>query len=97
MQVIYDTNILLYILRSSQASDSLARILKLQYVEESISLVTLAEIRSLAIQFGWGSRRIDRMEEMISSLAILDINVPEIIDRYVEIDVYSKGKHSIDW
>ena len=96
LQVIYDTNILLYILRSSQASDSLARILKLQYVEESISLVTLAEIRSLAIQFGWGSRRIDRMEEMISSLAILDINVPEIIDRYVEIDVYSKGKHSIE-
>ncbi len=33
------------------------------------------------------------MEELILRLVVLDINVPEIIDRYVEIDCYSKGKH----
>ena len=33
------------------------------------------------------------MEELLFRLVILDINVPEIIDRYVEIDCYSKGKH----
>ena len=64
-------------------------------IEECISLVTLAEIRSLAIQFKWGNKRIEQMEEMILNLAILDINGSEIIDRYVEIDVYSKGKHPI--
>jgi tRNA(fMet)-specific endonuclease VapC len=37
------------------------------------------------------------MEEAIQRLPVLDISVSEIIDRYVEIDCYSKGKHpSID-
>jgi tRNA(fMet)-specific endonuclease VapC len=33
------------------------------------------------------------MEASVLGLEVLDINVPEIIDRYVEIDCYSKGKH----
>jgi tRNA(fMet)-specific endonuclease VapC len=53
----------------------------------------VAEIRSLSIQFRWGAIRRVKMEASILGLEILDINVPEIIDRYVEIDCYSKGKH----
>jgi tRNA(fMet)-specific endonuclease VapC len=33
------------------------------------------------------------MTEVISDLSILDINSPEIVDRYVEINCYSKRKH----
>jgi hypothetical protein len=47
----------------------------------------------LAFQFKWGNFRQDRMEAVILSLPVLDISVPEILDRYVEIDCYGKGKH----
>jgi tRNA(fMet)-specific endonuclease VapC len=93
LQVIYDTNILLQILRDTQSIAKLQSTFDLFDLEDSISLVTLAEIRSLSIQFWWGAVRRSKMEDAILRLAILDINVPEIIDRYVEIDCYSKGKH----
>jgi tRNA(fMet)-specific endonuclease VapC len=93
LRIIYDTNILLQILRDGQSSNKIKNIFDLSDAEESICLVTLAEIRSLSIQFRWGAIRRAKMEELLFRLVILDINVPEIIDRYVEIDCYSKGKH----
>jgi tRNA(fMet)-specific endonuclease VapC len=93
LQIIYDTNILLQILRDDRSIHKLQNTANLYDVEESISLVTVAEIRSLSIQFRWGAIRRAKMEASILGLEILDINVPEIIDRYVEIDCYSKGKH----
>ena len=93
MRIIYDTNILLQILRDGQSSNKIQSVFDLCDAEESICLVTLAEIRSLSIQFRWGAIRRAKMEELLFRLVILDINVPEIIDRYVEIDCYSKGKH----
>jgi tRNA(fMet)-specific endonuclease VapC len=93
LRIIYDTNILLQILRDDRSISKLQTIYNLYDVEEFISLVTVAEIRSLSIQFQWGANRRAKMEELLFRLAILDINAPEIIDRYVEIDCYSKGKH----
>ncbi len=93
MRVIYDTNILLQLLRKSDSMERLQAKLGSQYLEDFISIVTTAEIRSLAIQFNWGSTRIEKMTEVLSDLSVLDINSPEIVDRYVEIDCYSKRKH----
>ncbi len=88
MQVIYDTNILLQILRNSQSIATLQSKLSSSEIEGCISIVTVAEIRSLAFQFQWGNIRRDKMEEVIFRPPILDISVTEIIDRYVEIDCY---------
>jgi tRNA(fMet)-specific endonuclease VapC len=93
LRVIYDTNILLQILRKPDSMERLHAKLGTQYLEDFISIVTVAEIRSLAIQFNWGNTRINKMTEVLSDLSILDINSPEIVDRYVEIDCYSKRKH----
>lgn len=93
MRVIYDTNILLQLLRNADSMERLQAKLGSQYLEDFISIVTVAEIRSLAIQFNWGNTRIDKMKEVLSDLSTLDINSPEIVDRYIEIDCYSKRKH----
>jgi tRNA(fMet)-specific endonuclease VapC len=69
-------------------------ILSYQYLEEYISIATVAEIRSLAIQFGWGYSRMGKMNEVLAELPVIDISSSDIIDRYVEIDCYSKRKHS---
>jgi tRNA(fMet)-specific endonuclease VapC len=93
LRIIYDTNVLLQILRDDRSISRLQTIYNLYDVEESISLVTVAEIRSLSIQFRWGAIRRAKMEASILGLEVLDINMPEIIDRYVEIDCYSKGNY----
>jgi tRNA(fMet)-specific endonuclease VapC len=93
LRVIYDTNILLQLLRKADSMERLQAKLGSQYLEDFISIATVAEIRSLAIQFNWGNPRINKMKEVLSDLSILDINSPEIVDRYVEIDCYSKRKH----
>jgi tRNA(fMet)-specific endonuclease VapC len=93
LRVIYDTNILLQLLRNADSMERLQFKLGSQYLEDFISIVTVAEICSLTIQFNWGNPRINKMTEVLSDLSILDINSPEIVDRYVEIDCYSKRKH----
>jgi tRNA(fMet)-specific endonuclease VapC len=93
LRVLYDTNILLQILRQSDSVERLQAHLGSNYLQEYISIVTVAEIRSLAIQFSWGQKNIQRMGEFLSAIPILDINSPDILDRYVEIDCYSKRKH----
>jgi tRNA(fMet)-specific endonuclease VapC len=35
-----------------------------------------------------------KMNEVLAELPVIDISSSEIIDRYVEIDCYSKRKHS---
>ena len=93
MRVLYDTNVILYILRQSDSIDKLQVYLNARYLDEYISIVTVAEIRSLAIQFNWGEKNLKKMEEFLADIPILDINLPEIITRYVDIDCYSKRKH----
>ena len=93
MRVLYDTNILLQILRKSDSIERLQAKIGFQDLEECISIVTVAEIRSLAVQFGWGNPRLNKMTEVLADLLVIDINLPEILDRYIEIDCYSKRKH----
>jgi tRNA(fMet)-specific endonuclease VapC len=60
LQVLYDTNVILYILRKADSIDKLQVYLNARYLDEHISIVTVAEIRSLAIQFNWGEKNLKR-------------------------------------
>jgi tRNA(fMet)-specific endonuclease VapC len=94
LRVIYDTNILLQILRSPGSMENLQARFGSEYIEEYISIVTVAEIRSLAVQFCWGDTRLCKMKELLEELPSIDINTPSVLDLYVEIDCYSKRKHA---
>src|SRR5699024_4500605 len=58
-----------------------------------ISVVTEAEMRSLAIQRGWGNRKIKRIESLLGQFLRIPIQSEEQIRTYAEIDAYSKHKH----
>jgi predicted nucleic acid-binding protein len=57
-----------------------------------ISVVSVGEIKSLAIKNNWGARKIDKLQKLLGKFVIADINVEEVIDKYAEIDAYSQGK-----
>jgi len=57
-----------------------------------ISVVSVGELKSIAMQNNWGAERIERLDIFVKQFLIADINVETIIRRYAEIDAYSQGK-----
>lgn len=55
-----------------------------------ISVVTHGEMRVLASRNGWGTAKLDALQNALDALVTVDINIAAVIDAYVEIDVYSQ-------
>lgn len=95
MRYLLDTNIVLIYLRDNDKS----AIIDQQFDPLGndnvpvISVVTMGEIRSLAIRNRWGTRRMQQLVELLGQLVIADIYVEEIIQLYAEIDAFSQGSH----
>lgn len=94
MDYLLDTNILLVYVRGNLQARNLEKDLRILTGENRvvISVVSEGEIKSLAIQNNWGSRKLAKLEELLNRFLIADINVEELIDKYAEIDAYSQGK-----
>ena len=61
--------------------------------ERFVSVVTLAEIQSLFHQYGVGDRRRIQMTSRLREIGTLDIHYQDVLDRYEEIDAFSRGRH----
>jgi predicted nucleic acid-binding protein len=55
-----------------------------------ISVVTHGEVRALASRNGWGGAKLTALQGALDALVTVDVNVAEVIDAYVEIDIYSR-------
>lgn len=58
-----------------------------------ISVVTLGEIQSIALQFGWSAEKKQKLTDILNKIPAVGLNNPQIIEMYAEIDAYSQGKH----
>lgn len=56
------------------------------------SIVCHGEILALAEKRGWGSRRRDRLEEVLAAIPTIDIGSPGILAAYALIDAWTHGK-----
>jgi len=59
----------------------------------AISIVSKAELYSLAIQFGWGQNKQNALADLLREVPQIDINKEELFRMYAEIDSYSLGKN----
>jgi tRNA(fMet)-specific endonuclease VapC len=59
-----------------------------------ISVVTEAELRSLAEQNGWGTAKKEKLEKLLRRYVIIDIshNDNALVEAYSRIDAFSQGK-----
>jgi len=94
MDYLLDTNIILHYVRASKFSEQIDEKYNPLGRENSaiISIVSVGEIKSLAIQNKWGSRKLNQLEQLLNQFIIADINVEMIVERYAEIDAFSQGK-----
>ena len=95
MIYLLDTNILIAYLRINNLIQ--------EFVEQNyapltssnralISVVTVGEIRAIAIRNRWGKRRLKLLDETLGQIIIADINTEDILNRYAEIEAFSQGR-----
>jgi predicted nucleic acid-binding protein len=93
MRYLLDTNIILHIVRNSSVWQKIRTSYGLYEAENKIyiSIVTYAEIKSIAKQLNWGQTKLKSLQELLGTIPTLMLN-KRISGKYVKIDVYSQGK-----
>lgn len=94
MHFLFDTNILLFYIRENNT----ASVIDSTYNPFGdgntpiLSVVSVGEIKSIALRNGWGKKKLDKLKELMSLFVITDINADDVLDMYAEIDAFSQNK-----
>ncbi len=94
MHFLFDTNILLFYIRENSTSS----VIDSTYNPFGngntpiLSIVSVGEIKSIALRNGWGKKKLAKLKELMSLFVITDINADDVLDMYAEIDAFSQGK-----
>jgi tRNA(fMet)-specific endonuclease VapC len=94
MTYLLDTNIVIHLIRDDatwSVIDDKYQLFK-RPNRPAISVVTVGELRSFALQRNWGGQKLRNLLRLFDNLLIIDINSPEIINKYAEIDSYSQNR-----
>ncbi|HAD12742.1 MAG TPA: hypothetical protein DCF33_09930 [Saprospirales bacterium] len=94
---VLDTTILLAYIRKSPQYLSAESTLKLTADDAQliVSVVTIGEIRVLAQRNDWGPKKMEQLNTFLQqALFVVEVSsgAPELLDAYVEIDCFSKGR-----
>ena len=91
MRYTLDTNVLLFYVRDKATR----KFIENQYSpfgddnESIISIVSVAEIYSLAAKHKWGETKLKVIEKIIDDLVVVEVRYKDLIDMYVDIETYS--------
>ena len=89
-QFLLDTNILVLAVRDSPIWQKLKVDYSIDFNNTYISIVSKAELLSLAKQFKWGKAKMQEVANLLEELIVLPIDGQKIVDAYVELDLYSQ-------
>jgi tRNA(fMet)-specific endonuclease VapC len=91
-QLVLDTNILVHWLRGQDAGLKLRQDYELgaRRPRPIIPVVVKAEIKSLALQRGWGEQRHEALDALLRELPVADISADAVIQAYARLDYESR-------
>ena len=92
MLYLLDTNILIYIIRGKRQFFFETYGLDNPSNQVVYSVVTIGELRSFAVRNKWGIAKCQMMENLLLEFGAIDVNTNSILNKYAEIDAFSKGK-----
>lgn len=91
MNLLFDTNILVQL--SKDTSQRIFNSITNNNSDRTyLSIVTLGEIRSIALQNSWGAGKWLAIEPVIKKSGIIEVN-ENLVDIYVQIDAYSQRRN----
>lgn len=85
-----DTSVVLFLVRGQELGSYIETTFGLRGKRSAISVVTHGEVRVLARRNNWKERKLNALQSALDDLVTVDINIAEVIDAYVEIDIYSQ-------
>jgi tRNA(fMet)-specific endonuclease VapC len=91
MNLLFDSNIILAIVRANNY-DEIISFLNPGNNPVYISVVSEAELKSIAIQNSWGVNRRNKLDKFLDLVNIVEVN-QLYINTYAEIDSYSQQKN----
>lgn len=59
----------------------------------SLSIVTVAEMRALALRRNWGDQKRAALDGLLRSTPIVDIRHDSVVNLFASIDAFNHGKH----
>ena len=91
-QLVLDTNILVHWLRGKEAGAWLKVTYDLgaRRPRPIIPLVVKGEIKSLALQFGWGAGKQHALDDVLRELPVADISSELVLHEYAKLDHASR-------
>lgn len=93
MNLLIDTNIILNIIRSKNYR-GIIELINPENRSIFMSVVSEAEIKSIAKRSNWGAARIEKLDNFLDTVIIVEIN-HQYINSYVEIDTYSQKSNPL--
>ena len=95
MTYLFDTNILVFYITSPEILSDFER--RYQPFSDRnvamLSIVSIGEMKSIAIRRGWGRKKMEKLDELFQSFLRIPINTEKQMSAYAEIDTYSLKKH----
>ena len=91
MKLLYDTNILIQIAKYPR-NELLKQIINPDNQEVFISIVSIAELKSIALQNSWGERKLRVINLFLNEVILVEVN-ESLTDTYVEIDAFSQCRN----
>jgi tRNA(fMet)-specific endonuclease VapC len=91
MNLLFDTNIIIHIVRAVDTTD-IIRFLNPLNAPVYTSIVSVAEIKSVALQNKWGENRLNILSHFLDQINIIDVNNLNV-NIYTAIYAYSQKKN----
>lgn len=91
MNLLLDTNILLMLSRN-QNLELLAKIITTDREKVFVSVASIGELKSIALQNNWGEKKRQIVDQLLSEIIIIEIT-ENFVDTYAEIDAFSQCRN----
>lgn len=91
MKLLLDTNILIH-LSKDPTLRLLEKVVGIDNQKVFISIVTIAELKSLSIQYDWGNRRQETLEYIFTKAIVIEAT-ENLVETYAQIDSFSQCKN----
>lgn len=91
MPIFIDTNIIIELLR--EGGEAVSAYINHKKEAVYVSYASAAEVKSFAIQNNWGALKLAKLQALLNSFVILELQGDAILNAYVEIDTFSQGEN----
>jgi len=91
MNLLLDTNILVYLAKDNSAQ-ILSEIINPDDQLMYVSVVSIAELKSISTQNNWGERKLNILYGALNKLNIIEVS-ENLVNTYAEIDTFSQRRN----